>query len=322
MAVTTAPSRITVNQIVSKDGTPLPATLTSNVWVGHAGVFSMATEGNEITPFTTGEAYFANLIAACDQASTEVYILGWQVNWDALLAPTVRLYDLLLRTAKRGVHIYVMPWDDTNPVQTYDDQTKAVLESINEHPDVKAKKRVQVLLSKSQATRNNSYFSHHQKQVIVDRKIAFVGGIDLAYGRYDDACYDLQADKNGRQVLNRYNGCVAAAKELKWGADKLIDPDQMTGFLDRNDRSAMNGKTMAVRMAEKVMAGGWQAPYAEPGAWNVAANKAGGAPALESNAPDLHTLDPASQPRMPWQDVHSRIEGPAVSHLLRNFVNR
>lgn len=34
------------------------------------------------------------------------------------------------------------------------------------------------------------------------------------------------------------------------------------------------------------------------------------------------TLDPACQPRMPWQDMHSRIEGPAVSDVLRNFVVR
>src|SRR5690606_2348135 len=131
MAISTETSRVQVNQIVGKDGTPAPAILTSNLWVGHGGVFSPPTEGNSITPLTTGKAYFDCLIVECDKATTEVCILGWQVNWDALLAPGVRLYDLLLRTAQRGVRIYVMPWDDTNPIQTYDDQTKIVLESIN-----------------------------------------------------------------------------------------------------------------------------------------------------------------------------------------------
>tara|TARA_B110000977_G_C10776868_1_gene376974 strand:+ start:85 stop:297 length:213 start_codon:yes stop_codon:yes gene_type:complete len=28
-------------------------------------------------------------------------------------------------------------------------------------------------------------WSHHQKFVVVDNAVAFVGGIDLAYGRYD-----------------------------------------------------------------------------------------------------------------------------------------
>lgn len=323
MAVSTETSKIQVNQIVGKDGSPAPATLTSNLWVGHRGVFSRPTEGNLIKPLTTGEAYFDCLITECDKATMEVCILGWQVNWDALLAPGVRLYDLLLRTAKRGVRIYVMPWDDTNPVQTYDDQTKIVLESINRHPDVNAKGRVHVLLAKSMATVNNSYFSHHQKQVIIDRKIAFIGGIDLAYGRFDDASYDLHADKAGRQALNRYNGCVVAMKTLDVKRDHLVDPDQMSGVLDRYDRSAMSGKSSAEKMAEKVVAGGWQVPYAEPGKWNVGVNSTvGHVSSMESNSPELLTLDPATQPRMPWQDIHSRIEGPVVSHLLRNFVNR
>jgi phospholipase D1/2 len=322
MAVSTAPAKVCVNQIVTKDGKPLPATLTSNLWVGRAGVFSMPTEGNAIKFFTTGEDYFADLISACDAAKSEVYILGWQVNWDALLAPRVRLYDLLLRTAKRGVRIHVMPWNDTNPVQTYDDQTKAVLESINQHPDVKAKDRVQVLLSKSQATSNNSYFSHHQKQVIVDREIAFIGGIDLAYGRYDDASYDLQADKHGRQALNRYNGCVVPVGRLDWRQDQLADPDLLTGALDKTRTSAISNQSDSDRTKATVNQGGWQVPYGNAGIINLAADMAGGIPSAERNQPSLLTLDPTKQPRMPWQDIHSRIDGPAVSYLLANFVNR
>jgi phospholipase D1/2 len=29
-------------------------------------------------------------------------------------------------------------------------------------------------------------WSHHEKMVVIDQKIAFVGGIDLCYGRWDD----------------------------------------------------------------------------------------------------------------------------------------
>lgn len=332
MPVNTAPSNITVNQIVSKDGSPAPAILTSNLWVGHSSVFSHPTEGNAIKAFTTGEAYFRSLIEACDKASVEICILGWQVNWDALLAPGLRLYDLLFRAATRGVNVYVMPWDDTSPVQTYDDQTKIVLESINSHPKVNAKNRVQVQLARSQATTNNSYFSHHQKQVVIDKKIAFVGGIDLAYGRYDDATFDLQADKNGRQVLNRYNGCIAWLQNLSAKDPLLVDPDLLGGVVDTYAKVPFFGKSHAEAEVEKIRKGGWQIPYSDTGAWstwNVAKNrnwgkdnKATGNPRLEKNVLDLHTLDPTRQPRMPWQDVHSRIEGPAVSHLLRNFVNR
>ena len=36
-----------------------------------------------------------------------------------------------------------------------------------------------------------SRWSHHEKMVIVDRSIAFVGGIDLAFGRWDTHSHSL-----------------------------------------------------------------------------------------------------------------------------------
>jgi phospholipase D1/2 len=35
------------------------------------------------------------------------------------------------------------------------------------------------------------YWSHHDKVVVVDQKLAFVGGIDLAPGRYDTSSHML-----------------------------------------------------------------------------------------------------------------------------------
>ena len=122
MAKTTEKERV-LPQIVGKDGKAAQASVTSNVWVGHKNVFSQPTAGNKIHPFTTGKDYFADFIAQCGQAKEEICIIGWQVNWDAMLAPGVRLWDVLYDAAKRQINIYVMPWDDTPPIQTYDDQT-------------------------------------------------------------------------------------------------------------------------------------------------------------------------------------------------------
>ncbi len=316
MSISATPPKITVNQIVGKDGSPAAATLTSNVWVGHASVFSRPTEGNKIVAFTTGKEYFADLLTACDDASSEIYIAGWQVSWDALLAPGVRLYDVLLRAAKRGVKIYVMPWDDTEPLQTYDDQTKSVLESINAQPGVSGKP-VKVLLSQSLAAMNSAYFSHHQKLVIVDRRIAYVGGIDLCYGRYDDATFDLHAGKDGRQVLNRYNGCVAWVGKLSETDPNVVNTDDLTGGVDNTSIPYLR-KSNADAAADKAAGGAWQMPYAK----NTTADTVVNNRRFSSNELDLHTLDPMRQPRMPWQDVHTRVEGPAVSDLLRSFVNR
>lgn len=317
MAVTLTSSNITAHQIIGLDGKPFPAAITSNVWIGTKGVFSQATGGNKVLPFTTGKKYFENLIQTFDAAKEEICIAGWQVSWDALLAPGVRLYDVLLKAAKRGVKVYVMPWDDTNPVQTYDDQTKLILESINGHPGVKDRP-VHVVLGKSLTNKNAAYFSHHQKQVVVDRKIAYVGGIDLCYGRYDDETFDLQADKDGREVLNRYNGCVAQVLPLKEDDKRLVDPDLMKGAGDKLWPGGPNYESNSQIQAARLAAGGWQVPYEASGMVGTVSNN----PTIDANTEKYLTLDPECQPRMPWQDVHSRIEGPAVSDLLRNFVGR
>jgi phospholipase D1/2 len=99
----------TIHQIVDDKGQPSKATHTEPLWVDRAqtNVFSVPTTGNKTSFFTTGLDYFSDLIATCDKATSEIYIAGWQVNWDALLEPGVRLYDLLYRCAQRGVNIYV-----------------------------------------------------------------------------------------------------------------------------------------------------------------------------------------------------------------------
>ncbi|MCB4359524.1 phospholipase D-like domain-containing protein [Quatrionicoccus australiensis] len=328
-----AKPRSTVHQIIGTDGKPHTATGCFNPWIGSGpDVFAMPRNGNKAIPLLSGKAYFADLITSVDAAQSEVLILGWQVSWDALLAPSVRLYDLVYRNAKRGIKFYIMPWNDTNPVQTYDDQTRIVLADINKRLGLTGDKAViHVLLSGSFAGTNNDYFSHHQKCIVVDRKIGYMGGIDLSYGRYDNAAYPLKPDADGRAALNRYNPCIAWVKPLK--ESDVVDPDLMSGVADNARPSvwqamgngmagmatptaqAADDRSPAERTSDKAFNGGWQAPYQDNAAWRNSHS-------TDANTLDLTTLDERMQPRMPWQDVHCRIEGPVVSDMVRNFVVR
>lgn len=308
MMLPPSPTR-SLHQLIDQDGKPCTATATGTVCVGYdkQQFAEGVTSGNHVTPYITGKAYYADLIKDLKAATEEILITGWQVNWDALLAPGVRLFDVLLEVAKKGtVNIYVMPWNDTAPIQTFDDQTRSVLLMIN---DLVPKKVVHVLLAKALADESPTFFSHHQKQVVIDRSIAFVGGIDLAYGRFDDATYDLQADAEGREVLNRYNGCIAQVGKV--APDTTIDPDLLTGLGDRMSVFEDSNRTIT---KNKIQAKTWQTPYEND---TVAYEKG------RVNLGLKHiTLDPATQPRMPWRDVHARIDGPAVADLTRNFIGR
>lgn len=45
---------------------------------------------------------------------------------------------------------------------------------------------VQVMRHPDHVSSSVYLWAHHEKLVIVDQSVAFVGGIDLAYGRWDD----------------------------------------------------------------------------------------------------------------------------------------
>ncbi len=36
------------------------------------------------------------------------------------------------------------------------------------------------------------YWSHHEKQVIIDQCVMFMGGLDLCFGRYETTNYPLK----------------------------------------------------------------------------------------------------------------------------------
>lgn len=207
------PQPATLHTLIREDGTACTAFATKSAWVDNGDCFSEPTDGNEVKYFVSGKAYFADLIQEIDKAQSEIYIAGWQINWDCQLAPGVRLYDKLVEAAKRGVRSRIMPWDDTSPVQTYDDETEEILESINKIGGITGNP-VQVNLAKAQSDLNNMFYSHHQKQIIIDRKIAYVGGLDLAYGRYDDEHFHLKADEGDRLGMNRYNPCIYPMQSL------------------------------------------------------------------------------------------------------------
>ena len=276
------------------------ATATMNHWV-HNG-FAQFTAGNRVKAHLGGKEYFAALLEAFTQAQKTIYITGWQVNWDAQLADGVRLVDSLLAAvmAAPSLKVYIMPWKDPYPMETYSAATERVFAALNSHVGRRA---FHVLRAGS---KSGKFFSHHQKCVIVDERLAFVGGIDLAYGRYDDN-YGMQADTAGRKGMNMYNPCVpvmAAGRgynPMEEYATPHADPR-----LDRDPSAREQAKKReAVSVTRIIDAVLTRRESQSPG-----------------KAKESTYLDAKIQPRMPWQDYQVEIEGPAVYDLIANFVLR
>ncbi|EOF5434772.1 phospholipase D-like domain-containing protein [Salmonella enterica] len=318
------------------------ATATHSHWVNYSSQnggpsenFAEFTEGNDVEAFLGGKAYFSALLDAFESAQKTIYITGWQVNWDAQLAKGIRLVDALLNEvrAKKDLKVYIMPWKCPSQVQTYAKATERVFAALN---TFLGREAFYVQLAGEQS---GVFFSHHQKCVVVDESVAFIGGIDLAYGRYDeysgeDGGYNLKADAEGRMGMNRYNSCIRytePAKEL--GAADTVRYDPMDEYITSSyeggsDNTQLEEPTgtslqdvLKIDDSERVQNiinavlghHQWQSPDKDD---NEKDKK------TQEKKELYHYLDATVQPRMPWQDYHIRIKGPAVDDLTRNFVLR
>ena len=148
-----------------------------------------------------GAAYFSAVRAAIARAQKSVFILGWDIDSRIRLVPRgahdgfpEELGEFLNEVVKRrrGLQMHVLSWDfamvfamdrEWLPIYKLDWRTHRRL-----HFELDAKHPMGA--------------SHHQKVIVVDDSIAFVGGLDLTHCRWDTpehACNEPgRCDPEGR----------------------------------------------------------------------------------------------------------------------------
>lgn len=148
--------------------------------------------------------YYRAFYAEALRAERHLLLAGWQFDSDATLlrgadaqgAPyPVQLLPLLeaLCRARPALQIYILAWD-YNPLFALE---REWLQSLIF--DVTTPSSIHFQFDAEHATGA----SHHQKFVVIDGRLAFVGGIDLACGRWDDrqhlAANPLRCDRGHPQ---------------------------------------------------------------------------------------------------------------------------
>lgn len=126
-----------------------------------------------------GAAYFSALAAAMERARRRIFVLGWDIRSDLRLLPDRRedLRGLLNRRVREtpGLEVYILIWD------------WALLYGLDRQPlpwlalGVLTHERIRFELD----DRHPPGGCHHEKLVVIDDRVAFVGGIDLTAGRWD-----------------------------------------------------------------------------------------------------------------------------------------
>ncbi|SFG57716.1 phospholipase D1/2 [Duganella sp. CF458] len=241
----------------------------------NARPFSNPRFGNKVSLLSCGKSAFREMCSAMRNAKRFIWIADWQMSHDVELARSdapghpFRLHQVIEDIIKsKPVHVRVLIYksiNDTIP-GTYDDDARDKLESLNQkgYPGT-----VSVLLQSPTTAQNDGIdYSHHQKFVVVDGITGFIGGIDLANGRWETPNFDVVVDP------------------LRFKVNEMYNPGAMR---------VRGANTFEKRLIEDYS-------FSKP--W-------GGV-----------LLDEGCQPRMPWQDVHVKLEGPSVVDIHRNFVRR
>ncbi|KAF9955006.1 Phospholipase D1, partial [Modicella reniformis] len=136
-----------------------------------------------------GRDYFWNASKAMEMAKETIYILDWMLSPEVLLRRLQRdgvdwsLKDVLERKAKEGVKVYIVMYSE--------------VEAAMHLASLRAKKLLRKLcpeniwVQRHGPNLKTAWWAHHEKLVVVDNMIAFIGGLDLSFGRWDTAEHTL-----------------------------------------------------------------------------------------------------------------------------------
>lgn len=131
---------------------------------------------------------------AINQAKDVIYIHDWWLSPElymrrpAAISQKWRLDRLLQRKAREGVKIFVIMYRNINSAIPIDSEYSK-FSLLDLHPNIFVQR------SPNQFRQNTFFWAHHEKLCIIDHTLAFVGGIDLCFGRWDTPQHLLTDDK-------------------------------------------------------------------------------------------------------------------------------
>lgn len=176
--------------------------------------FSLPRQGNQVTLLENGKMALEAIHKAITEAKSFVWIADWQMAYDVELvergSPEFpgRLHAVIENIIKdKPIQFRVLLYKSpTDAVGTFDDLVAEQINGLNK-PGYKGS----VLALQQGATSNQGDswdYSHHQKFVVVDGEVAFIGGIDLSYGRWETGNFDVVINPSNFTINEMYNPCV------------------------------------------------------------------------------------------------------------------
>ena len=155
--------------------------------------------------FIDGKDYFNDLYEKLMGAKRSIFITDWWMSPEVWLQRPIlesdytsffkkknenslsRLMDILEFKAKKGVKIYILLYYECSiALKLNSKHTQDTLEKLHKN----------IVVTRHPTAKLDLLWSHHEKLVIIDQAIGYVGGLDLCWGRYDYAEHPIYEAPN------------------------------------------------------------------------------------------------------------------------------
>ncbi|CAH2247656.1 phospholipase D1 isoform X2 [Pelobates cultripes] len=311
--------------------------------------------------YVNAKGYFHDVADAMEAAKEEIFITDWWLSPEIFLKRPVvegnrwRLDCILKRKAQEGVKIFIMLYKEVElALGINSEYSKRTLMRL--HPNIK------VMRHPDHMSSSVYLWAHHEKIIVIDQTLAFVGGIDLAYGRWDDDEHRLTDIGSVKRVIatqstTAINTMLSSSSQTLNGEDKshkktstevqskqgeeVVDASRIRGF----GKSKKFAKFSLYKQLHK-----HNLQHADSVSSLDSQSHGGSMRSLQTGVGELlgetrfwhgkdycnfvfkdwvqldkpfdDFIDRYQTPRMPWHDISSVVHGKAARDVARHFIQR
>ncbi|MDB5917658.1 MAG: phospholipase active site motif protein 6 [Massilia sp.] len=192
--------------------------------------FSIPRTGNKVTVLSCGKNVMRNIYEAITHAESFIWIADWQMGFDVELVrrghksdhsgQLHKVIEKIISTKPVHVRILLFKSVKEDVPGTFDGLVSKKINGLN-RPGYPGS--VKVLRQSPTSAQNDIYeYSHHQKFVVVDGRIGFLGGIDLSHGRWETPEFDVVVDPAKFVSNEMYSPCSTKLRPPTEAERKII----------------------------------------------------------------------------------------------------
>uniref|UniRef100_A0A8C8JJ74 Phospholipase n=1 Tax=Oncorhynchus tshawytscha TaxID=74940 RepID=A0A8C8JJ74_ONCTS len=254
------------------------------------GGFAPPRENTLTKWYVNGSGYFADLADALEQAKEEIFITDWWLSPEVFLKRPAtdtywRLDQILKRKAEQGVKVCVLLYKEVEMALGINSgHSKRTL--MDMHPNIK------VMRHPNHMSAVVFLWAHHEKMVAIDQSVAFVGGLDLAFGRWDDSQYRLTDTETTNHISEEEPKAPLAEPEVRHLKTEVKEVNHVDL---KNNTQLWLGKDYSNFIRKD---------------W------------VQLDRPFEDNIDRTEVPRMPWRDLSAALHGKAARDVARHFIQR